>query len=438
MDRRSSPVRSQRCASLLCTIALLFALFQPAGGQRRHRARHTKRAVTKVVPITSPAQIKASAAILVDATTGQVLFEKNADVQRPPASTTKIMTAILLLENLAPDELITAGLNAKETGGSSLNLAEGERITARDMLYALMLRSANDGCVAVAERIAGSEERFAEMMNEKARAIGATHTHFVNCNGLNCDGHLTTARDLALMARYAQRYPEFNAATRSRYYQIRRSSGSKDILLKNHAKFLWHFPGADGIKTGWTVPAGRCFVGGATWNGWRLISVVLNSPDLVGETAALMKYGFQKFERTRAADAGSTQGIAQVEGGVAPTVPALLKDPLYVVKTRGGAAQIELRPKLDVVSAPVAAGTKVGTVEVLENGQPAGQGLLVAAAPVAKSTVAVAQKGGGRWYFGFAALIGVIGLGYGSSFTKAARIRRSRLKAILRSVNHRG
>jgi D-alanyl-D-alanine carboxypeptidase (penicillin-binding protein 5/6) len=375
---------------------------------------------------------------LIDASTGQVLFEKNADVPRPPASTTKIMTAILLLESLAPDEIITASKAANETGGSSLSLAEGESITARDMLYALMLRSANDGCVAVAERIAGSEARFVEMMNEKARQIGCTRTRFVNCNGLNCDGHVTTARDLANMARYASRYPEFNEATRSKTRQITRSTASKDFVLKNHAKFLWKFPGADGVKTGWTVPAGRCFVGSATWNGWRLISVVLNSPDMVGETSLLMKYGFSKFERIDAGAPGAAFGSVSVDGGDPGSVPALLKEPLRIVRPKGGSAPYELRTVFDSVSAPIDAGAKVGVVEARFEGKTLGSGILVAASPVARSAMVAATGRGQRWYLWLAALVGLIGLRYGSSYSKAARIRRHRLKAVMRGVNRRG
>ncbi|HXG23294.1 MAG TPA: D-alanyl-D-alanine carboxypeptidase family protein, partial [Chthonomonadales bacterium] len=230
---------------------------------------------------------------MIDAVSGQVLYARNADIPRPPASTTKIMTAILLLEHTRPEDIITASKHACETEGSGLHLKPGEKVSARDMLYALMLRSANDGCVAVAEHIAGSEARFAQMMTAKAREIGATDTTFKNSHGLDSPGHRTTARDLALIARYASIYPEFNEVTRTKFYNLTRSSNSKDVLLRNHAKFLWKFPGADGVKTGYTNPAGRCFVGGATWNGWRLISVVLNSPDVVGETTRLMKYGFQ-------------------------------------------------------------------------------------------------------------------------------------------------
>jgi D-alanyl-D-alanine carboxypeptidase (penicillin-binding protein 5/6) len=239
------------------------------------------------------------------------------------------------------------------------------------------------------------------------------------------------------MARYASRYPEFNAATRTKVRQIKRSSGSKDTVLKNHAKFLWKFPGADGIKTGWTVPAGKCFVGGATRNGWRLISVVMHSPDLPAETSVLMKYGFEKFERVRGADAGTSFGAAPVEDGTCRTVPAVTKTPIYVVKPRGVQTKIELRTKLDAVRAPITAGMHVGEVEVYSDGLLASKTELVASAAVGKSVAAVSRRAGRPWYFGFVALVGVIGLGYGSSFAKAARIRRRRLKSIMRSADHR-
>jgi D-alanyl-D-alanine carboxypeptidase len=150
-----------------------------------------------------------------------------------------------------------------------------------------------------------------------------------------------------------------------------------------------------------------------------------------------MKHGFGGFQRTEAASAGSQYGTATVEGGQTASVPAILKDPLYVVRPKSATATVEMRPRLKTVEAPVTAGSEVGVVEAYCDGRLASQGTLVAAGPVAKSA-AVAKKSGGRtWYFGFAALVGVIGIGYGSSFAKAARIRRHRIKAIMRGANLR-
>ncbi len=396
-------------------------------------------APTSSAPPRVPA-IQASSAILVDADTGQVLFEKNADIRRPPASTTKIMTAILLLENTQSSDILTASKRASQTGGSSLNLKLGEKVTAHDMLYALMLRSANDGCVVVAERVAGSEQKFADMMTRKAQEIGAVNTHFCNCNGLNENPNLTTARDLAIMARYAFQFPEFDAAVHSKFFKIARAKENKDTLLKNHAKFLWQFPGADGVKTGFTNPAGHCFVGAATWKGWRLVSVVLHSPDIVRETAALMKYGFQSFEARKIVEPGQSFGSAKVQGGVQPMVAVASKEAIRYVTPRAATPSVELRLHVDALNAPILAGAPVGVVEAWLDDKKIGSAPLIAVGSVEKSAAAAGGMLKAGWYLFVAAGIaaGMVLLGYGTTIAKTARIRRYRLKALLRDADRRG
>jgi D-alanyl-D-alanine carboxypeptidase (penicillin-binding protein 5/6) len=409
----------------------------------------TVKALTPPPAQPGPPDIKASSAILVDADTGQVLYEKNPDTPRPPASTTKIMTAILLLENTKPTEVLTASKKANTTGGSSLNLGIGEKVTAHDMLYALMLRSANDGCVVVSERIAGSEAKFAEMMTRKAHEIGAVNTVFHNCNGLNENPNRTTARDLSIMARYAFRFPEFNAAVQTKYMGIKRSSGSKDVLLKNHAKFLWHFPGADGVKTGYTVPAGHCFVGAATRNGWRLVSVVLNSPDISQETVALMKYGFSQFEPQTIIAAEQAIASVPVQNGKQTTVTALAQNPIKFIvpkslAAQSGDGQVELKPRLAAVIAPVAARAVVGTLEVWRGGKLIGSTPLLASGPVERTTAQATAglTGIARFVAITLGLLGALALVvmifYGTTIAKTARIRRYRLKALLRDTDQRG
>jgi D-alanyl-D-alanine carboxypeptidase (penicillin-binding protein 5/6) len=408
---------------LFLTLCITPAGARPAGAQ-------------PASPAPKPPTIQASSAILVDAVSGQVLYEKNADLPRPPASTTKIMTAILLLENTRPDDVITASKRASETGGSSLNLQPGEKITARDLLYALMLRSANDGCVAAAERIAGSEAKFAAMMTQKAREIGATHTIFRNCNGLNEPPNSTTARDLALMARYAAaHFPEFNRVTDTKFYWIKRNINKEDNLLKNHAKFLWKFPGADGIKTGYTFPAGHCFVGAATWNGWRLISVVMRSPDYVTETARLMKYGFLAFEARRAAERGRVYASVPVREGRENAVPAAAQNAIQYVVPKGQPPEIvEIRPRFEPITAPVRPGEQIGTLEAWKDAKIIGSAPLVAVTGVERTAAATARDDGDGWYL-FCALLGTVVIGYGTAAAKTARRRRHRLQALMRDLD---
>ncbi|HLJ55088.1 MAG TPA: D-alanyl-D-alanine carboxypeptidase family protein, partial [Chthonomonadaceae bacterium] len=220
-----------------------------------------------------PPVLQSASAILIDASSGQVLYEMNADVERPMASTTKIMTALLFCEAVPDDAIVTASERACKVRDSSLHLKLGEKVKAHDLLRAILMRSANDGCVAAAECAAGSESAFVDRMNARAAQLGALHTHFMNPHGLHDPNHYTTARDLATIGRAAMQVPRIEEVVRTEKTRIDRSINKQDITMRNHSHFLGHYPGADGIKTGWTIPAGHCYVGSATINGWRLISV---------------------------------------------------------------------------------------------------------------------------------------------------------------------
>jgi len=383
--------------------------------------------------------IKAASAILVDAVSGQVLYERNADVERPMASTTKVMTGLLFCENVKDDDIITASKYACETGGSSLHLKPGEKISGRDMLHAILMRSANDACVAAAEHIAGSEAAFVEKMNARAQELGAFHTHFANPHGLNAPDHYTTARDLATIARAAIADPRFSEVVRTKKYRITRSKNKADLMLKNHSRFLGKFAGADGIKTGWTIPAGHCYVGSVTQNGWRLISVVLKSPDYVTETARLMKYGFNNFRPQVIAKAGDRLGTCPVKGGVLPSVPVTVRAKVQVVLRRDETPQIERRIELSPASAPVVAGAALGSLEVLRDGREMLQAPLVAMVSSAQNPAIMMTPGRGPWKSTALATmilaVGLVSLRYGTRFAalaKSSRRRRSRLAESLR------
>jgi D-alanyl-D-alanine carboxypeptidase (penicillin-binding protein 5/6) len=241
-------------------------------------------------------ELSAKSAIVIDAVSGKILWAKDADALRYPASTTKIMTGMLLLEHCKADDIIVAPLDVTKVREASMHLKPGERVAAHDMLYALMLRSANDGCYAVARHISGSVEAFSKLMNWRAKEIGCTHTHFDNPNGLNDPIHYTTAHDLALMGREAMKYPAFRQAVRTYKYEIQRSSDSRDRLMVNHDKYLLKDPSADGIKTGYTVPAGHCFVGSCSRNGFHVITVVMKSDHWQLDHQALLHWAFGKFQ----------------------------------------------------------------------------------------------------------------------------------------------
>ncbi len=383
-----------------------------------------------------PPTIRASAAILVDAGTGQVLFAHNPDLRRPPASTTKIMTAILLLENLPLDTLVAADKQASETDGSSLYMRVGERISAEDLLYGIMLRSANDACVAVAKAVGGSINGFVAMMNRKAAALGATNTHFANPNGLHAPDHYTTARDLARIACYAVQNPTFNEVVRTRYRVIARDPANKDVYLKNHAKFLWYYPGADGIKTGYTVPAGRCFVGSATRRGWRLITVVLNSPDIYGETRALLDYGFAAYHPVVVLPSGARVAEAPVTHGLRRVVPALTVSELRYVAPRDEVSRADVRVSLQPLTAPVPQGIRIGSAEAVAAGKVVARTDLVASARV-ESMPRTPARSALTWR----ALGTIVAVGlflYGSAHSKAPRRRGRGLETGLRDVDALG
>lgn len=388
-------------------------------------------------PSPQPPGIGASAAILVDADSGEVLYEHNADARRPPASTTKIMTGILLIENLPLDTVVEADKTSSETDGSSLYMKPGERISAEDLLYAIMLRSANDACVAVARAIGGSPEGFVALMNRKATEIGAVNTHFANPNGLHAPDHYTTARDLALIACYAMRNPTFRQVVGTRYRIIKRDPQNKDVYLKNHAKFLWWYPGADGIKTGYTTQAGRCFVGSATRNGWRLISVVLNSPDMYAETRALMDYGFGAFTPMLLMKAETRAADVPIANGHSRTVAAIVSRDLRYVAPSYITAPPQVKVRTLPLKAPVRKGAVVGYAEAFVGSTVVARTELHAAADVMAPPPPVVPKHGQGWRIvGTIAAIGIFW--YGSARSETSRRRRHCLETGLRGVDALG
>jgi D-alanyl-D-alanine carboxypeptidase (penicillin-binding protein 5/6) len=322
-----------------------------------------------------------------------------------------------------------------------MHLKLGEKISAHDMLCAILMRSANDGCVAAAEHIAGSEAAFVAMMNTRARQLGALHTHFMNPHGLHAPLHYTTARDLVLIARAAMCEPRFRDVVRTQHCRIARSVDHDDVTLRNHSHFLGHFPGADGIKTGWTVPAGHCYVGSATQNNWRLISVVLKSPDYVEETSALMKYGFANFEAHSIARAGETAGLCQVKAGVRATVLCAVQNAVQYVTRKGDLTQAERRVQLTTATAPVPVGAPVGVLQAYVGGRLAASSPVVTMEAVAALPIQMQIGKTGPWKGVLSTILAtsLVSLLYGTRYrsrfaalAKSARRRRRRLTQSLR------
>jgi D-alanyl-D-alanine carboxypeptidase (penicillin-binding protein 5/6) len=361
-------------------------------------------------------QVQARAAVLMDAETGQVLFAKNAHQPLPPASLTKIMTAIVVLERCELDAVVKASQRAVNAKASSMHLRVGETVKVRDLLYALMLRSANDAAIALAEHTAGSVEAFAALMNEKAKSLGAKHTRFVNPHGLHDPRHLSTAYDLALITRYAMENETFRAIVKAPYYIVERSVNQDDLWMVNKAKFLEQYAYAEGVKTGYTNQAGYCFAGSAYRDGRRLITVVLNSPQRVADTIALMEHGFNDWERMEL-PAGMAVGEAQVEDGVETQTPLRLAEPLRWVMPKAHKARYRWAVQATSLRAPVQAGDAAGWLVVYRDEKPILKAPVVAAEAVAQRRAFPAGLG---WVAFIGATMGVVG------WRRARRRRRLR------------
>ena len=260
--------------------------------------------------------MSAQSAVVIDADTGEVRYEHNADVVLPMASTTKIMTAIVAIEQGDIDRTYTVKPEYTQTEGSSMYLKPGETVSIRDTLYGLMLMSGNDAALAIAGEC-GGQEAFVQAMNDKAEALGLTNTHFENPNGLDGDTHHTTARELAELTAYALQNPDF-----------REIVSAKNITcagrtMVNHNKMLSLYEGAIGVKTGYTKKCGRCLVSAAERNGRTLIAVTLNDPDDWNDHCTMLDEAFAQYTPVTLHEAGDTVGKVTVEGGTAQSVPLI-------------------------------------------------------------------------------------------------------------------
>jgi serine-type D-Ala-D-Ala carboxypeptidase (penicillin-binding protein 5/6) len=328
-------------------------------------------AVEVVPAISSPAPATtATAAVVMDARTNRVLYSLNPDAKMAMASTTKIMTAIVAIENGMLDATVSVSKNAHGMEGSSIYLDQGEKLKLKDLLYGLMLQSGNDAAVAIAEHISGSTDAFCALMNEKARLIGARNTHFTNPHGLQDSGHFTTAYDLALISAYAMRNPVFCQIVSTKYKKIPRETKDTDRVLKNKNKILWQYEGGNGIKTGFTKDSGKCFVSAALRNGMQLVCVVLRCPQMFPDSMKLMDYCFYKYKLERIIEAGKYAGFVQVRNGLKKGLHVYCDEDFFYPLTEEEKSRIEVRVRLeDVLSAPVFTGTLLGQLEVSLGGK---------------------------------------------------------------------
>lgn len=384
-----------------------------------------------------PPAVKAASAILVDAATGTVIWEKKSGLRRPMASTTKIMTAALILESNRLDDWVSFSKHARATEYANLNLKPGEQMPMRDLLYAILLRSSNEGCVAAAEHLAGSESAFLDRMNRKAAELGLADTNFVTTNGLYHKRHYSTAADLAEMTRYALRNPLFAQMVATPEAVITRSLNGQDTLVRNHNKLLARYPGADGVKTGYVRQSGRCLVGSSTRfegpNPWRLIAVVLNSSDTYGDVETLMEWGRMHFQPVYVARKGEAVAPAPVRYGSTGAVNLVAAEDLLAIRPRDSRTKVERVATFELLAAPIAAGQPAGRLSAQVNGVEVDSAPLLAQHEVPRAWYAsVLPPAAGSSPLALATLL-LIG-GYAKT-AQGHRRRWRRIQAIRRRIN---
>lgn len=296
----------------------------------------------------------AASAVLMHADTRQVLYEKNADARMLIASTTKIMTALVVLESCALTERVGIDARSAGTEGSSMYLREGEEYSAEELLYGLMLISGNDAAVALALHVSDSIEDFAELMNEKAAELGMENTHYVNPHGLDAEGHYSTARDMALLAAYAMENPDFARIASTKSVEIRGNT------LQNHNRLLFTYPGCIGLKTGYTMAAGRTLVSCAERDGERYIVVTLCDKNDWKDHESLYDWAFESFEWRRVIDSGTVFRLPYV--GEEDWLYLSPEADIYSLLPTG-AGEVEYRLELPPFAiSPVESGERLGKI----------------------------------------------------------------------------
>ncbi len=340
-------VLKNKIIAYLCLVLVLLALSLP----------------NTALAVTDEPDIMASAVVLIDEASGKVLYENNMNQQLYPASTTKIMTALLTLENMKLDDVITVPDDFVNDGEAGIWLEAGEKHTVEDLLMALMLRSANDAAQALAIGVAGSVEEFAELMNQKAESLGLVNTHFTNANGLHNDEHYTSAYDLAMITKAAMEYEDFNRIITTKSWAIPGPPNGEDRMVYNLNSLLSRYEYADGVKTGYTKQAGNCIVSSATKDGQRFIVAILNSNDMYTQSQELLEWAFQNFKSKDVLPAHSFLGEVNITGGGREKVQFYTQTDL--IDTVAITNQSELTQTIDVptsLMAPVHKGEIIGSV----------------------------------------------------------------------------
>jgi D-alanyl-D-alanine carboxypeptidase (penicillin-binding protein 5/6) len=343
--------------------------------------------ITDAFAVSQPT-ISAPSGILIDFQTGDVLYEKNGNTPMYPASTTKIMTALLTLENCTLDEVVTIDDKSPFTGGSRIYLNEGEKVTVEQLLYALLVKSANDAAVALAIHISENVDSFANLMNKRAKELGAKNTNFTNPNGLPDPNHITTAYDLALIAKKAMEIPKFREIVKTSRYEIPPTNEQEETrYLKNSNRLLWGTGGrnkmeykgelidikydiVDGIKTGYTVAAQQCLVATAQKDGHRVISVVLKATgkNIYSDTRTLLDYAFEGFKTIKLTIGNKKVKSIYVNNDKSLNINLLTKNTLYKTVPKDGSYNIQKKVEItDGIKLPIEKGQILGQIIYTNN-----------------------------------------------------------------------
>lgn len=335
---------------------------------------------------------QARSAVVMDYATGKILFEKDAHEKLPPASVTKVMTLLLVMEALDSGKLhlndqVKVSEHAASMGGSQIFLKPGETMSVNDLLKGIAMASANDGCVAIAEHMYGTEDEFVAQMNKKAKELGMADTHFENCNGLPVEGHYTSAHDIALMSRELLKHPMITKYT-SVYTDYLRKDTDHPFWLVNTNKLVRFYPGLDGLKTGYTSEAKYCLSATAKKDGFRVITVVMGEPKIQvrnQEVSELLNWAFAEYRSKVLYNRGAVVKEVEVAHGTPERVAVETADTLGLIEHKGEKVQYVTRVDIKPVKAPLKKGQEVGTLSVLREGEQVASVPLVVSRDVEKA-----------------------------------------------------
>lgn len=319
--------------------------------------------VTETGVYAEPLSLSAQHACLIEAESGRVIFEKDAYTKHAMASTTKIMTALMAIEANCMDDIVSVSKKATLEEGSSIYLCEGDQMLMKDLIYGLMLNSGNDAAVAIAEHISGSVDKFAEDMTAKAKEYGAYNTGFKNPNGLDAEGHYTTAYDLAIISRKAMQNETFAKIVATKKGTITPINRNETTYLSNHNRLLSMYEGVNGIKTGYTMATGRCLVSSAERNGMKFIAVTLNAPDDWNDHIKMLDYAFASSEKKPVVEKGSIIKTAKTSDGI--SYNALAAEGYDVTVLKGEKPDADISVKIaEGLKSPINKGEKIGKIDI--------------------------------------------------------------------------